>query len=152
MRFRSLVLSIVLAWAARPLAAQNALLSGIIRDQSKGVVQSALVTATNLATGVKRDTMSGVGGVYSFASLPLGKYRVSVKAAGFNLARSGSNARSRPVCPSRFRAGGRLGGAVDYGNRRSALAEHGEPLGVNGGESSLCGKSAAQRAQRASPG
>src|SRR5256885_9469275 len=75
-----------LGWAAIPLAAQNAQLSGLVTDPSKAVVPSAAVSVANQATGAKRETVSNSDGAYAVASLPPGRYHITVKAAGFSIA------------------------------------------------------------------
>src|SRR5207248_2997747 len=67
------------------LSAQGteAVLSGNIIDSSGAVVIGATVTATNIQTGVATVTKSNSSGVYLFASLPPGSYRLASEAAGF---------------------------------------------------------------------
>lgn len=68
------------------LHAQNAQVSGIVLDGTRSVVPAAQIVATNIATGVHRETKSNGDGVYTFVSLPAGSYRMVVKAAGFRSA------------------------------------------------------------------
>ena len=83
MKVCSLATAVLLTCAVSSLQAQNAQVSGLILDQSKAVVPAAKVAATNLATGVERDTTSNRDGVYTLVSLAPGQYRISVRASGF---------------------------------------------------------------------
>src|SRR5215469_9709067 len=63
--------------------AQNAHLSGLIRDSSEAIVPHASVSALNIRTGVRRATESNLGGYYDLNALQPGHYKVTVQAAGF---------------------------------------------------------------------
>ncbi len=65
------------------LFAQNASLSGFVRDPAKAAVPKAAVEATSVDTAVKITTVTNDAGLYSFASLKPGRYDVAVKAPGF---------------------------------------------------------------------
>jgi hypothetical protein len=65
--------------------AQNANLSGTVRDSSGGVIPKATVTVENENTGVKRTVTTNSSGIYEVAFLPPGIYRISVEAQGFQL-------------------------------------------------------------------
>jgi hypothetical protein len=56
---------------------------GSIIDSSGAVVQSAMVTVTQVETGLKRSVNSDHGGNYLLVELPVGHYRVEVVATGF---------------------------------------------------------------------
>src|SRR5690242_16386951 len=73
---------------AATLSAQttNASIYGTISDSSGGAVSKATVNATNTRTGVSLRTVSNEAGVYIFAALQPGEYRVSAEAAGFRKA------------------------------------------------------------------
>jgi hypothetical protein len=58
-------------------------INGTITDPSGAVVPGARVTATDVATGVVRDTVSSGAGEFEFADLPLDSYSVKVEAPGF---------------------------------------------------------------------
>jgi hypothetical protein len=90
MRFSNLgkiigVLALVLALAtgAQLFAGVTASISGTVTDVSGGVVAGATVTATNVATGVVATISTNGAGFYSFQSLPLGTYTISVSQSGF---------------------------------------------------------------------
>ena len=57
--------------------------TGTIVDSTGATVPNASVEITNTATGIKNTTKTGTDGLYRFNNLPVGKYDVSVTAAGF---------------------------------------------------------------------
>src|ERR1041384_3112113 len=61
----------------------TATLQGRVTDNSGAVVAKATVTATNTDTGFSRSATSDANGEYSIASLPVGNYKVAVKAGTF---------------------------------------------------------------------
>src|SRR6266545_653539 len=61
-------------------------LNGIITDQSSAVVAGAEVVATNIETNVETKTTTTDAGVYRLPYLPSGKYKITVKAQGFQTA------------------------------------------------------------------
>ncbi|OFW29760.1 MAG: hypothetical protein A3J28_18185 [Acidobacteria bacterium RIFCSPLOWO2_12_FULL_60_22] len=61
-------------------------LSGIIRDQSGGVVPGVTVTAVQTETGVTRTTVSNNTGLYSIPNLRPGQYTVRAELSGFRTA------------------------------------------------------------------
>jgi outer membrane receptor protein involved in Fe transport len=70
-------------FAAAPVLAQTAQVSGHITDGSGGAVPGAVVTITNLATGVLRTSVANEEGYYAVPLLPPGQYRVEVQMDGF---------------------------------------------------------------------
>ncbi|MGA9800576.1 MAG: carboxypeptidase regulatory-like domain-containing protein [Terriglobales bacterium] len=56
---------------------------GTVIDSSSAVVTNATVEATNVGTGATTEGKTGSSGGYRFENLPVGTYRVSVKAPGF---------------------------------------------------------------------
>jgi len=81
------VVAIILltVWGA-PLWGQtgaSAQISGLVSDPSGAIVPNAKVTATHVATGLVRTTLSGSDGLYELPNLPVGSYRLEVQAAGF---------------------------------------------------------------------
>ncbi|MCW5979919.1 MAG: TonB-dependent receptor [Bryobacteraceae bacterium] len=58
-------------------------MTGRVVDPSGGRIPSATVTATNQGTGVAYKTVSNEAGIYVLQQLPVGRYDVSVEAAGF---------------------------------------------------------------------
>ncbi len=63
--------------------ATTATLSGRITDPNGAVVAGAQITATQKATGVKRDTTSNDEGFYVLSNLPPGDHDVRVEGKGF---------------------------------------------------------------------
>jgi outer membrane receptor protein involved in Fe transport len=61
-------------------------LTGLITDPAGAVVPNAVVTAKNKATNVEQSTRTDDSGYYTFATLPVGVYTVSVEAQGFKKA------------------------------------------------------------------
>jgi len=58
-------------------------INGTVADPSGAVVAGAIVRATNNATGVALSTVTTTDGQFSFQDLPLGSYRITVTASGF---------------------------------------------------------------------
>ena len=63
--------------------AANATLTGTITDPHGAVVSGVSITATHIATGVKRETVSNDDGLYVLSNLPPGDYELRVEAKGF---------------------------------------------------------------------
>jgi Carboxypeptidase regulatory-like domain len=61
-------------------------LNGIVTDQSGAVVAGAEVVATNIETNIETKTTTTDAGVYRLSSLPSGKYKITVRAQGFQTA------------------------------------------------------------------
>jgi hypothetical protein len=62
---------------------QTAQITGTITDQSGAVVPGAKVVATNINTGVARDSVANEAGNYLITALLPGQYRVTAQAGGF---------------------------------------------------------------------
>ena len=78
------VLSLMLltcAWASAQQITAN--IHGTVTDPSGAVVQGATIIATQTETGLTRTAISDRGGNYVLLELPVGPYRVQVKAATF---------------------------------------------------------------------
>lgn len=56
---------------------------GTVRDTSGAVVVDALVTATNIDTGISQSTKAGTEGVYTIPNLVPGTYKVRTQFKGF---------------------------------------------------------------------
>jgi hypothetical protein len=78
-----LVFALALFTSGRLLAGVTASISGTVTDPSGGVVAGATVTATNVDTGVATTLSTNAQGFYSFQSLQLGTYTISVQQSGF---------------------------------------------------------------------
>jgi len=57
-------------------------LTGVVEDESGGVVQRAKVTATNAATGMVRAAVADETGTYWISVLPPGEYSLTAEAQG----------------------------------------------------------------------
>jgi carboxypeptidase family protein len=64
-------------------AAANGSLSGTLRDPSGGVVPGAKVTLANAALKSEFKTTSDAQGFYTFPTLPVGHYDMTIEAVGF---------------------------------------------------------------------
>ena len=65
---------------------ETAALVGTVTDGSGGVVADALITATNVDTGVTMTRRTDANGHYEFVTLRIGNYLVTAEKAGFALA------------------------------------------------------------------
>ena len=73
-----------LAAAMTANAAVNGSISGFVKDSSGALVQNAEIKVSNLDTNVRQSVLSNAEGLYSFLSLPVGRYRLEVRAKGFD--------------------------------------------------------------------
>ncbi len=69
--------------AAAPLLAQNASLTGSVKDAQDALIPNATVTLKNLATGVAQATKSDPAGIYEFPLVHPGNYSLKVEQSGF---------------------------------------------------------------------
>ena len=75
-----------------PVTAQTttATISGVVTDETGGVLPGSQLVVTNVATGVRRSTTADERGRYVVAQLPPGPYEVTVTMTGFEtLVRTG---------------------------------------------------------------
>lgn len=82
----SLFLSLLSGMESGAFAQSTASLSGTVTDASGAVVPDATAVATNQATGVASVTKTDTAGAYLFPALPIGTYRIEVKANNFQTA------------------------------------------------------------------
>jgi len=61
-------------------------ISGTVTDTTGAVIVGAKILATNVATNVSTQTITNKEGIYSLRFLQVGRYQVSVEAAGFEKA------------------------------------------------------------------
>ena len=79
------VLTLLLISCALPASAQTAAtITGIVVDQTAGVLPDIKVSAKNLATGLTRSSTSAGDGGFVLAGLPAGDYELSVITTAFN--------------------------------------------------------------------
>ncbi len=67
-------------------------ITGTVRDTAGAVVPGATVKARNEATGVTSTQTTNDSGLYSFASLPVGDYTITVEKQGFKTLQKTNNA------------------------------------------------------------
>jgi hypothetical protein len=72
-----------MVWAA-PVFAQNAQITGTLKDQSGGVLPGATVTARNQETGLTRTAVTEGNGEYRLPVLPPGVYTITAELQGFS--------------------------------------------------------------------
>src|SRR5215470_4364689 len=65
-----------------------ATLTGVVSDPSGSVLANAKVTLTDAGSGSQRETVSNGDGYYTFASVPVGTYNLSVEVQGFQTSRA----------------------------------------------------------------
>src|SRR6266545_4410523 len=81
---RGLSIAFAILSALTPLvSAQEAGVAGTITDTSGAVVPNAGITVKNVETGVERRATADDRGRYSISPLAVGRYTLSVEAAGF---------------------------------------------------------------------
>ena len=75
----------LLCFFAAILPAQSiyATLTGVVSDPSQGLVAQATVRLRDEGSGSLRDTTTNSQGYFTFASVPVGTYELSVTMAGF---------------------------------------------------------------------
>jgi hypothetical protein len=78
---------LVLLFAIDLWAGVDGTIAGTVKDPSGAVVRNAVVKAMNIQTGVQQQVSTNEVGFYSFPSLPVGRYDISIKKAGFRLYR-----------------------------------------------------------------
>jgi hypothetical protein len=82
------VLSMLLLLCAFRAGAQviSGTITGSVVDPSNAAIPGAKVIVTNVETGLTRDTASNESGLFTFATLPPGRYTVSASHEGFKAA------------------------------------------------------------------
>ena len=61
----------------------NSSIGGTVEDPSKALIPGVTITATNTGTGVVNTTITNESGVYNFAALIPGAYKVTAELTGF---------------------------------------------------------------------
>ncbi|MEO8591739.1 MAG: TonB-dependent receptor [Candidatus Solibacter sp.] len=74
---------VCLLLSALPLAAQNASLTGTVKDQQGGVIANAAITLTAVDTGVTQATKSDDTGNFEFPTVRAAAYQVKAEQKGF---------------------------------------------------------------------
>lgn len=81
LRFLGIVLLILASTAA--FGQVGGSLHGRVSDESGAALPGVTLTATNADTGFSRSAVTASDGSYNFASLPVGRYKVTSELAGF---------------------------------------------------------------------
>jgi len=63
--------------------AANATLNGTVSDPMGAIIAGARITATQTATGIRRDAVTNQDGLYVFSNMAPGDYELRIEAAGF---------------------------------------------------------------------
>lgn len=82
------ILASLVLIAALPAPAQNAQITGLVKDSSDAAVSGASVTVVNVQTGLRRSLTTSTEGYYTAPLLPRGTYTISVEVPGFKTSRS----------------------------------------------------------------
>jgi len=82
--FLSVAFLVVFVAAGAPAYAQNAQITGVLKDSSDAVLPGATVTARNQETGLTRMALSGPAGDYRLPALPPGTYTLTAELSGFS--------------------------------------------------------------------
>ncbi|HZI86239.1 MAG TPA: carboxypeptidase-like regulatory domain-containing protein, partial [Pyrinomonadaceae bacterium] len=78
-----LVVVVLLVVSSCAHAQSTALIEGFITDQHGAFIADAEITASEPAIGITRQAFTDVSGRYLIAALPVGNYRLEVRAQGF---------------------------------------------------------------------
>jgi hypothetical protein len=73
----------LLAFSLASAQGTDAAIQGSVTDSSSAVIAGARLELQNLKTGIRRQTTSNAAGLFTFASVPPGEYRLSGEADGF---------------------------------------------------------------------
>jgi hypothetical protein len=85
-------LSVVLVFCSAIVAQTGTSnISGTVKDMGGAVVPGATVTVKNEATGVTNTQTTTESGLYSFASLPVGTYTITLEKQGFKTLQKTNN-------------------------------------------------------------
>jgi hypothetical protein len=84
-RIQGTAAALVFLWLTAPIALADVTgrIAGTVKDPTGAVVPGAQVAVQEVQTGVKRSANTDLQGVYSFPSLPVGHYELTVRASGF---------------------------------------------------------------------
>ena len=74
---------VLFCWAVPVWAVANGSLSGTVKDPSGSVIQGATIRLVNNVLNSTYATVSNVQGYYTFPTLPVGHYDMTIEAAGF---------------------------------------------------------------------
>src|SRR5262245_59435206 len=84
-KVHSVLISLLLAAVGICAQTPTATLSGVVRDEQKGVIPGANVNVRQIATGKTRKDSTDAAGRYSFTNLEPGGYELRVEASGYKV-------------------------------------------------------------------
>ena len=90
-QFQAVLLFLAVSLCAVWAQTSTSTISGTVRDSSGSVVPGANVTLTNEATGTILKQQTTAAGLFSFPSIAVGSYTVTVESQGFRTARLTKN-------------------------------------------------------------
>lgn len=79
-----LLILIGIIFAAGASASVTGSISGTVTDKTGSVIPGATVVAVSIETGVTSSTRTNAAGSYSFPDLPVGHYKIQIRATGFS--------------------------------------------------------------------
>lgn len=82
-RIRRLLITLTLTLWSSTVFAQNAQITGTLKDDTGGVLPGVAVTARNQETGLVRSAVSEGAGTYRLQALPPGTYTIATELQGF---------------------------------------------------------------------
>ena len=84
---RVFVVLVAALWLTTVTDAQErtSVISGVVRDESGGLVEGAAIRGRHVETGVTRSVSTDPGGAYRFPILELGTYEVTAEKPGFKV-------------------------------------------------------------------
>src|SRR6266478_4815854 len=82
-RLFDLTVVLIVSAALTAWAAVGGSISGTVKDPSRGVIPGVMLTATNTALGTNFKAMTDARGYYSYPSLPVGRYDLTIECNGF---------------------------------------------------------------------
>ena len=85
------LLILALTAVSAPAQTSTSRITGTVLDTTGAVVPGATVTALNEATGITQSQTTTEAGLYSFASLPVGNYSITVEKSGFKTSKLTGN-------------------------------------------------------------
>ena len=82
-RFPLLLIAVLLLAAPARAQFDTAQVSGAIQDNTGGVLPGVDVVLVASGTGLERRAVTNESGLYTFANVPVGDYRINATLAGF---------------------------------------------------------------------
>ena len=79
------ILAVFIMITGNLFAGAGGSVSGTVKDISGAVIADASVSASELNTGLQQRVATNARGFYSFPELPVGRYTIAVKKAGFKI-------------------------------------------------------------------